>query len=144
MLEAARRRVAGQGSRERIKFICADALTWTPPETGFDLIVTNFFLDCFRSEQLELLIGKFAGAAAPGATWLLADFQSAPTGLSQVRSQAILWLMYRFFRVATRLPAARLVSPDIFLERNGFTLRERVASEWGLLHSDWWQLADRR
>lgn len=144
MLEAAQRRVVGQsGNRGQIEFIHADALAWTPPESRFDLIVTHFFLDCFRSEQLEMLIAKFAGAAAGGANWLLADFQSAPSGFNRIRSQAILWVMYRFFRVLTRLPAGRLVSPDRFLARNGFTLRERAVSEWGLLHSDWWQLAAR-
>jgi ubiquinone/menaquinone biosynthesis C-methylase UbiE len=141
MLDAARRRVCGQGgSFERIEFICADALSWVPPESGFDLIVTHFFLDCFRSEQLEMVIGKLAGVASSGAVWLLADFQSAKSGFQRIRSQAILWMMYRFFRVVTRLPTAKLVSPDKFLERNGFTLRERAVSECGLLHSDCWQL----
>jgi SAM-dependent methyltransferase len=141
MLDAARWRVAGQGwNHERIQFICADALTWIPPEDGFDLIVTHFFLDCFRSDQLEKLIGKFAGAAAFSANWLLADFQSAHAGFNRFRSQAILWLMYRFFRIVTRLPATELIRPDEFMEHNGFTLRERRVSEWGLLHSDWWQL----
>jgi hypothetical protein len=53
-------------------------------------------------------------------------------------------MMCRFFRVVTRLPASELVSPDGILERNGFMLRERNVSEWGLLHSDWWQLGARR
>jgi ubiquinone/menaquinone biosynthesis C-methylase UbiE len=144
MLEAAQRRVTGRGGNcERIEFIHADALTWTPLEPGFDLLVTHFFLDCFRSEQLETLIAKFTRSAAPGANWLLADFQSAPAGFNRFRSQVILWLMYRFFRVVTRLPAAALVPPDSFLKRNGFLLRERALSDWGLLHSDWWQLAAR-
>lgn len=141
MLDAARQRLTRQnGNCEQVEFVHADALTWTPPEAGFDLFVTHFFLDCFRSEQLEMLVAKFARAASDGANWLVADFQSAPVGLSRLRTQAILWLMYRFFRVVTCLPAATLVSPDSFLERNGFALRQRRVSEWGLLHSDWWQL----
>lgn len=145
MLESARRRVAGQGGNcERIEFVCADALAWMPPKNGFDLIVTHFFLDCFRSDQLEMLIGKFAGIAAPGANWLLADFQSARAGFNRFRTQAILWVMYRFFRIVTRLPATKLIRPDEFMEKSGFTLRERRVSEWGLLHSDWWQLNAQR
>jgi ubiquinone/menaquinone biosynthesis C-methylase UbiE len=139
MLALARER-AGQGAgREPIDFVCADALAWTPPESGFDLIVTHFFLDCFQAGQLESLVAKLADAAAPGANWLLADFQSATAGWQRFRSRLILWMMYRFFRVVTRLPATALISPDVFLERNGFKLRAREVHDWGLLHSDWWQ-----
>ncbi len=50
----------------------------------------------------------------------------------------ILWTMYAFFRVTTGLSAEKLVAPDPYLERAGFTLHRRAESEWGLLHSDWW------
>lgn len=140
MLAQARKRLEGQGDNCRsIHFLHADALTWNPTQTGFDLIVTHFFLDCFRPEQLEKLIATLASAASPDCHWLLADFQSASDGLSRQRSRLILWTMYRFFRVVTRLPAKELTAPNPFLERNGFKLREREEREWGLLHSDWWQ-----
>jgi ubiquinone/menaquinone biosynthesis C-methylase UbiE len=143
MLERARKRLAGQGINcDGIEFTCADALTWTPPERAFDLIVTHFFLDCFRAEQVESLIATLARAALPRANWLLADFQCAPAGLPRYRSRLILWLLYRFFRMAPRLPASTLTPPDIFLERHGFKLRDREVYDWGLLHSDRWQLAD--
>jgi ubiquinone/menaquinone biosynthesis C-methylase UbiE len=142
MIDLARRRlVRGGVNYDRIEFIRADALTWIPPVHTLDLIVTHFFLDCFRPEQLEILIPKLSRAATPGAHWLLADFQAAPTGWRRQRSRAILWLMYRFFIVATRLPASALTPPDALLERHGFTLRAREIFDWELLHSDWWQLA---
>lgn len=140
MLALSRRRLAGQGdSCKSIDFVCADALAWTPPEKSFDLIVTHFFLDCFRPEQVEMLVAKLTQAALPRTHWLLADFQSTGVGLGRYRSRLILWGLYRFFRVVTRLPAKELTPPGPFLERNGFTLRQRQVREWGLLHSDWWQ-----
>jgi hypothetical protein len=140
MLEQARRRVACLGAPAGpVEFIQADVLEWSPPAGAFDLIITNFFLDCFREDQLEQIIGRFAAAAAPGANWLLADFQTASAGLKRVRSRLILWAMYAFFRTATRLPANKLTAPDSFLKRFGFTLHRRVEAEWGLLHSDWWR-----
>jgi ubiquinone/menaquinone biosynthesis C-methylase UbiE len=143
MLSLARRRLARQGvSCEQIEFICADALTWMPPERNFDLIVTHFFLDCFRREQVEALIAKLARAAVPQANWLLADFQVAPAGLSRYRSRVILWMLYRFFRVTTRLSATVLTPPDDFLRRNGFELRQRHVYDWRLLHSDWWRRSE--
>ncbi|HWD92442.1 MAG TPA: class I SAM-dependent methyltransferase [Verrucomicrobiae bacterium] len=143
MLALAQRRLAGQGtSSTGIDFICADALTWTPPAREFDLIVTHFFLDCFRREQVEMLIGKLAQAAAPRANWLLADFQVPASGLARQRSRLILWMLYRFFRVTTGLPGSVLTPPDDFLRQNGFALRERRLYDWELLHSDWWRLPD--
>ena len=137
MLELARQRL-GAGGR-RIDFVCADALTWAPPAQSFDLIVTHFFLDCFHAEQLQALITGLARAAAPGANWLVADFQAAAHGWRRVRSRAILWVMYRFFTIVTRLPASSLTPPDAFLEQRGFRLHERMMHDWELLHSDWWQ-----
>ncbi|HEY1489682.1 MAG TPA: hypothetical protein VGF90_01470, partial [Verrucomicrobiae bacterium] len=61
-------------------------------------------------------------------------------GWRRQRSRVILWLMYRFFIAATRLPARTLTAPDELLERHGFTLRAREIYDWELLHSDWWQL----
>jgi ubiquinone/menaquinone biosynthesis C-methylase UbiE len=143
MLTLARQRLERHGVNSvSINFVCADALVWTPPEREFDLIVTHFFLDCFRREQVEALITKLARAAAPGANWLLADFQVAPAGLARLRSRLILWMLYRFFRVMTGLSARVLTTPDVFLQKNGFTLRERQVYDWGMLYSDWWRAAD--
>lgn len=141
MLELARKRLGRHGVKnDRIDFIRADALAWKPPDQAFDLIVTHFFLDCFRPDQLEELVSKLAHAAAPKAHWLLADFQAAPAGWRRQRSRAILWLMYRFFIAATRLPARSLTPPDELLEKNGFNLGAREIYDWELLHSDCWQL----
>jgi ubiquinone/menaquinone biosynthesis C-methylase UbiE len=143
MLARARERLEGQGiNTGQIEFVCADALAWAPREGAFDLIVTHFFLDCFRANQLEPLIATLARSGSPRANWLLADFQCAPAGWARCRSRLILWLMYRFFRMVTRLSATALTPPDSFLERHGFKLREREIRDWGLLHSDWWQLAE--
>lgn len=141
MLELARQRLARHGLKsDGIEFIRADALEWTAPDRTFELIVTHFFLDCFRPDQLEVLVSMLARAATPDAHWLLADFQAAPSGWRRRRSRAILWLMYRFFIAATRLPARGLTPPDNLLERNGFKLHAREFYDWELLHSDCWTL----
>jgi ubiquinone/menaquinone biosynthesis C-methylase UbiE len=125
--------------RSRVEFIQADILNWLPPARAFELITTNFFLDCFRADQLEHVIGRLSTALLPGANWLLADFQIPPSGLSRISSQLIVWAMYAFIRPVTRLPANRLTAPDKFLRDAGFILQDRVEAEWGLLHSDWWR-----
>ena len=126
-------------SAQKIEFIHADALAWTPPESKFDLIVTHFFLDCFRADQLDSLVKKISTATTPDAAWLLADFQIPAAGPRRRRAQMILWMLYVFFRATTRLPARELTCPDPLLERAGFTLRERKIFDWDLLHSDLWR-----
>jgi len=122
-----------------IEFLKADVLGWRPTRKQFDLVVTHFFLDCFRAEQLQQIVDRLSFAARPNAAWLLADFQTPPDGLQRWRAKLILQSMYLFFGLAAQLPARRLTPPDCYLTSHDFLLRERRVSEWGLLHSDLWQ-----
>jgi len=123
----------------RIEFVRANLLDWTPRPVSYDLIVTNFFLDCFSRDELERVICRLAASGTSKANWLLADFQMAASGIKKIRSRLILWSMYLFFRTVTRLPAKNLTSPEPFLKQTGFRLHQRAEAEWGLLHSDWWR-----
>ena len=101
-------------------------------------MVTHFFLDCFREDQLRVLIPRIAGAAKPHATWLLGDFKVAERGFWRVRSEVVLAVMYLFFRGVTGLPARRLTVPDGMLRAAGFRCERRLEFDRGLLHSDLW------
>jgi len=140
MLVQARRQLARHNLKtSRVEFIHADILNWLPSGKTYDLIVTNFFLDCFTPEQLVRMIPQIASSSARNANWLVADFQIPSTGWRRVRSRLIIWTLYVFFRLTTRLAAHALTKPDSLLEKAGFTLHRRIKNEWGLLHSDWWQ-----
>lgn len=137
MIEEARKRL-NESELERVQFVQADALTWQPPRGRFDLVVTNFFLDCFRREELAELVAKIAESATEDARWLLADFHEPKSGWRRWRGRAALALMYGFFRAATGLSAARLTPPDGFLETGGFHLASRRLASFGLVHSELW------
>lgn len=134
MLEIARAKIVS----ERIQFIHADILNWKGDGGGFDLIVTNFFLDCFPPDELAKVAAHLGELAAPDANWLLADFEIAPTGPARWRSRVILALLYGFFRVVCGLHARALATPDGDLEKAGFSRHRRQTREWGLLKSEWW------
>ena len=140
MLSAA---MAALDSAAHVTYLHSDILKAPLQDNHFDLIVTNFFLDCFAPDQLALVISKLAAVATSEATWLLADFCEAPGGLRKARSKLILASMYLFFRYATKLPAHRLSQPDDLLRKNGFELIDRRRFEWDLLHADLWRRAVR-
>jgi ubiquinone/menaquinone biosynthesis C-methylase UbiE len=123
----------------RVEFVCTDIFDWHPAAHGFDLVSTNFFLDCFRTDQLAMLVPRLASLVTPDARWMIADFCSPAHGLAKLRAQAILWSMYRFFRVVTRLPATQLADYTGPLQQQGFKLTARETFDWGLLRADCWQ-----
>lgn len=139
MLEQTRQAMQRAGlSAERVQLVHADALSWEPAEPGFDLISTHFFLDCFTSAQLDQLVAKIKSLSAPKAHWLISDFCAPDQGLARIRARLILWSMYRFFRLATKLPASHLTDYTPILEQHGFQLEARAVYEWGLLRGDCW------
>ena len=136
MLQSARLHISGPVNR--VRFFNEDILSWTPPES-YDLLVTNFVLDCFPRDELELVVGKLAGVATPGAYWLLAEFCIPKTIFARTHAKIWLATLYWFFRTTTGIRAKRLVDPTPELQANGFVCLKR--SEWrlGLIKSELWQ-----
>jgi ubiquinone/menaquinone biosynthesis C-methylase UbiE len=136
MLQSARLR--SSGSVNRVRFFNEDILSWTPLES-YDLLVTNFVLDCFPRDELELVVRKLAGVATPGAYWLLAEFCIPKTIFARTHAKIWLATLYWFFRTTTGIRAKRLVDPTPELQANGFVCLKR--SEWrlGLIKSELWQ-----
>ena len=135
MLEIAR----GTVTSRKVEFIHADLLEWDGPPATFDLIVTNFFLDCFDPDPLAIVVSKLGTLATPIAEWLLADFEIPPNGPARLRSRLIIGLLYLFFRITTGLQTRALVPPEEFLATGGFTRHHRRTHDWGLLKSEWWR-----
>lgn len=123
----------------RIDFQQTDALNWEPSGRGFNLIVTHFFLDCFRPQELGPLVAKLASAAETKAAWLLGDFCIPERGWRRTRARLIHMAMYAFFRTTTGLAARRLTPPDPYLHAAGFRLQSRRLFNQGLIHSDLWR-----
>jgi len=142
MIEEARSKLP-ESEIVRVRFEQADALKWQPPHNEFDLVVTNFFLDCFQPEELERLVAKVSASATNKACWLLADFRLPDSGWRKWRGRAVLALMYAFFRFTTGLSASCLTPPTEFLEAAGFRLSGQRLANFGLVHSDLWLRGER-
>lgn len=144
MLALARRR-AGRvpGAAARVRFVCADARSVPLPAAEYDLVVTNFFLDCFRPAELSGVIRRAAGACAAGALWVDGDFRTPPGGWARPAARLLLTGMYACFELATRLRVRRLTDPAPLLAAEGFVLTAETTRLWGFLSARLWALPAR-
>lgn len=124
----------------KIRFHHTNALTDPLPGCAYDLVVTHFFLDCLTGADLELLLRRVLAASAPGAQWVISEFHLPPAGVASLWARSWLWLLYRFFRVATGLRTNRLPDHPAALRRHGFSLTHSRLAWAGLLTSELWSL----
>lgn len=71
---------------------------------SYDIIITNFFLDCFPEEKLIEVITHLKLQLNEEGAWLVTDF-SLPNTYKQ---SVLLWMMHTFFRLMARLESTRL------------------------------------
>ncbi|MBP3960615.1 class I SAM-dependent methyltransferase [Gemmata sp. G18] len=139
MIALARRRIATiPGAAARVRFVAADARTDALPAIGYDLVVTNFVLDCFRRAELAAVVRRVAASCAADAVWIDGDFRVPRTGWARPVARLALAGMYAFFRLATRLPAGALIDPAPLLAAEGFGCVSEVERLSGFLSARLW------
>ncbi|MBE2285264.1 MAG: class I SAM-dependent methyltransferase [Prosthecobacter sp.] len=139
MIQLARERLRNSGlARAAVRFVQADALEWMPPAASFDFLVTCFFLDCFREDELRRLMPQIASAATSDARWLVADFQIAGDHVWCWRNRMIVRFLYAFFRWATHLSGRALIDPTPSLHAAGFVRVQRLEMSHRLLSAELW------
>jgi SAM-dependent methyltransferase len=139
MIDLARHRAARvAGGPGRTRFTRADVRTDPLPGAGYDLIVTNFFLDCFPAGQLEVVIDRLADSCGPGGQWVVGDFALPTNGWRRLAARVALAGMYAFFRVTTHIRAGRLVDPAAYLRARGFMLEAEESRLAGFLTARLW------
>jgi SAM-dependent methyltransferase len=122
-------------SAVRVRFLHRDILSWSP-SGSYDLLVTHFFLDLFHREAVQSIVAKLAQAAAPNATWLIADFTIPSGGLARVHAQLWLRAMYSFFKFTAGVRVRSLADPAAYLQRQGFACKDQKISRIGMLKSE--------
>ena len=141
MVELAEQRVAGMGRRfrERVRFRVRDVWEFEPRTDGYDLIVTNFFLDCFSEKELTAIVARLGSWGTRDSRWIVSDFREAEGPISRLWTWAVIRALYVAFRVATGLPVTRLPNYGAALAREGYLLRCEERALAGLLHSSLWE-----
>jgi ubiquinone/menaquinone biosynthesis C-methylase UbiE len=141
MVRIARRRVdAMEGEfSERVRFLVGDVRDVEATAGNYDLIATHFFLDCFNERELEEIVGRLRGYAAPGAQWLVSEFHEVKTRVGRVWSRALISGMYAAFGVVTGLRVAKLPDYEAALVEGGFRMQNARKLLGGLLQASLWQ-----
>lgn len=140
MLRIAEARLSPE-ARRRVRFHHADALRFTPPARsgeGYDLVVTHFFLDCFREEELHHLLGHIEPHLAADARWLISEFAVPRRRLPGLAARALIRLLYMGFGLLTGLRMRHLPEYGTVLAARGFLLSRRRVLLGDLLHSELW------
>ena len=127
----------------RIRFMHADVRTVELATTRYDLVATNFLLDCFRADELSCIVRRIKHACLPQAAWMVAEFQQPSSGWRAW--YAFVWLrtMYLFFRFAAQLETQNLPPYEQILRNAGFRLTAKHASRAQLISSALWNLTAR-
>ncbi len=138
MIQLARQRVPAS-EQARVEFHQLDAVTDALPGGAFDAAVTHFFLDVFNHRDAEAVIRKVSAQLAPGACWLVSEFQEPAGGLPLLHARLWLRAMYSFFAITTGLRASKLPPYRDLLERAGLKEIKHRERRLGLIRSQVWR-----
>lgn len=145
MIALARCRVvkSDEANLTRVRFRAADVRKFVPPAGPYDLIVTNFFLDCFSDDELTDIIAHLSACATPEAKWLVSDFRKSGGPLGRIWTTVVTGSLYAAFRLTTGLRVSRLPAYLSAVTRAGYALQGEKTLLGGLLHSSLWYRSSR-
>lgn len=140
MLAALRRRIVtiDPHSHTRLRTIHADLREWTPDSSGYDLIVSHFFLDCLTHENLEHLLRRTVPYLAPNASWIVSEFAIPPGRWRSKSARLVIRFLYFAFALLTRLSVKQIPDYAAAFKQHGFQRTKRATFMGGLLTSEVW------
>ena len=111
-----------------------------PATVQFDIVITNFYLDLFTLENLNVVVEKITIALRPGALWIVTDFINR----KKWWQIALLKSMYLFFNLVCNIEAATLPDWQFALQRNTLQIKEHKSFFHGFMISTLYQKRDER
>jgi ubiquinone/menaquinone biosynthesis C-methylase UbiE len=140
MLRHTARRLARCAAEARVTLTRANALEYVPQQT-YELLVSHFFLDCFRDAEVARLLEQLQPAARPGTVWVISEF-AVPAGPWTGRlGRLIIAALYIAFGLLTGLEPRHLPDYAAALQGAGWRMEDRSPLLCGLLVSERWRFA---
>ncbi len=142
MIARARQRLHGAqvSNPGRIHFHQGDVRSWEAPGAPYDLVVSNFFFDCFSMSEVRQLVAAIRARCAPSARWSVAEFNLPAGGWRHWHARIWLATMYWFFRRTTGLQVRKLPAYGEVLAAAGFSLHSQQHSMASLISAELWRL----
>ncbi|MCB1318277.1 MAG: class I SAM-dependent methyltransferase, partial [Leptospiraceae bacterium] len=142
MLRISRARMARKhpDSLHRLYFIHR-RLPWRTdkPPPGwprFDLIITNYVLDCFDDATVAQVQSQLHQLLKTNGLWLCVDFYvQQPGRIRRVLARTIIRGLYLFFHITTGLRPTRLPAYDRFFSEHDYRLRAEKTHAFQLIRA---------
>jgi ubiquinone/menaquinone biosynthesis C-methylase UbiE len=93
-----------------------------PNDLKADVIITPFFLDLFTDQSLKKVIATLKSASTLNGIWIATDFSQS----DRISHRLLLWVMYRFFRIASRIESKQLPAWADHLSKAGRELEAKT------------------
>ncbi len=123
----------------RVRIHQADARTWQPPSSPYDLIVTHFFLDCLTTDEITALAARLHSSLTPTAIWVVSDFAIPSGWFGGLIARPLITGLYLAFGLLTGLRVRRLPDHRNAFRQAGFALLRQHPRLGGLLVGELWQ-----
>ena len=138
MIRLATARINTLPKNSRVVFIHSDVFDWEFPSSKYDLVVTNFFLDCFNYSELTNLVESISLSLKPEGKLIYGDFNVPNSLFKKTLTSLLLFGMYLFFRIFTRISANSLHDPTTLLIKNKLILKSEKYYLCSFLKSQLW------
>ena len=137
MLDLAKRRIANANPpiNNQIEFRCANVFEILHLSGTFDLIVCNFFLDCFTSSEIGHLLGLFRQMLLESGSLVVGDFRKPHS----IFGTFILKIMHVFFKKTAGISATELTDLHAMLLESSFQKTVEKKLFFGFLNSSIWK-----
>jgi len=141
MLDLAKRRIANANPpiNNQIEFRCANVFEILPLTGTFDLIVCNFFLDCFTSSEIGQLLGLFRQMLFGEGLLVVGDFRKPHSIFGKIIGEFILKFMHVFFQKTAGISATQLTDLHTILLERSFQKAVEKKLFFGFLNSSIWK-----
>ncbi|WP_339608914.1 methyltransferase domain-containing protein [uncultured Roseivirga sp.] len=116
--------------KDSVNFIHGDESV-LPLGQKYDVIITNFFLDVFSEPRLDQVMTTLSEKLDKNGIWICSDFQN--TG--RFSHQLLLWLMFRFFKITSKLESKSLLNFDLKFKKISHSRSENFTLMNGLIFS---------